>query len=106
MDINKTVIKYNVTGERMFEIPIINITPISDIEIKITFPDAKSTKTWVISTNKKVTITLKCEFDNNDVYLMANDTILETKDGFFKNGTIIVTGECIVEESHYMYYDA
>jgi hypothetical protein len=106
MSLDKTVIKYIVTGSRQFEIPIINITPIGDIEIKITFPDSKSTKTWVISTNKKVTITLKCEFDNNDVHLIANDNILGTKDGFYNNGTIIVTGECTVEESHYMYYDA
>ena len=102
MSIKKTVIKYIVTGPRMFEIPIINIMPIGDIKIKITFPE----NTWSISTNNKVVITQKCEFDNNDVHLSINENILGTKDGFYNNGTVIVTGDCTIEESHYMYYDS
>ncbi len=105
MSLKKTVIKYIITGLHMFKIPIINIIPIGDIEIKITFPNINDNNTWSISTNNKITITQKCIFNTNDVNLIINETILGTKDEFYNNGTIIITGECTIEESHYMYYD-
>ncbi len=66
MSINQTVIKYIVTGQRLYEIPIINNIPIRDIEIKTIFP------------NNKVTVTHKYVFNNN-INPIANKAILETK---------------------------
>jgi hypothetical protein len=102
---NKTVIKYIVEGCRMFKVPIINIIPSGDINIKISFPEVNDI---FINTNKKVIIKQKDAEPYPHFNLFANNDIISYKYGFFNNGTIIITtfgGKCEIEETHEMVYD-
>ncbi len=100
---NKTIIKYNVEGMRMFSVPVITIYPQGDISIKITFPDIEDIN---INTNQKLII----KQDETEPYpcmnLFLNDQIISTKEMFYTNGTIIITGNCSYDESFEMHYDS
>ncbi len=100
----KTIIKYNVEGCRMFKIPIITIIPVnnSDIIIRICFPGITDI---IINSNEKVII----KQVESDPYphsdLLANNKIISNTKGFFDNGTIIINGNCVYEETYETYYD-
>jgi hypothetical protein len=100
---NKTVIKYNVEGMRMFKVPIIKIIPNNTINIKLSFPNISDIN---IDTNNIVVIHQKQQEQYNVFNLYANDKIISNKNGLFDNGTIIITGNCNVEETYQMIYDS
>ncbi len=93
---SKTIIRYNILKDNSYELPIITITPVSDIEVKLSFPSIP--KSIIISTNQTVTIKQQMVLNSLTCNLYGNDTLLYSKDNFFDNGTIIVTGQCTVEE--------
>ncbi len=99
---NKTIIKYKVEGCRMHSVPIIKIIPNGDINIKLTFPKIDDIN---INTNNIVVINQEEVEPYPHFNLFANDKIIANKKHFFDNGTIIITGECKVEETHKMMYD-
>ncbi len=100
---NKTIIKYKVEGCRQFSIPIVKIIPDGHINVKICFPDID---TIIIDTNKTITITQVEDEDNypNSI-LTANDKNLGSKQYFYDNGTIIITGKCKYEITEKIVYD-
>lgn len=92
---NKTIIKYNITNE----IPKIKIITNEDISIKITFPYVDEIN---ISTNQPIKITHTLSEGNNNIYnLFANDMIISTSNKPFDNGTLIITGNCTVENAFF-----
>ena len=100
---NKTVIKYNTEGMRMFKLPIISIYPEGDINIKITFPDSEDIN---INTNQNVIIKQGETEPYPCMNLYLNGQIISTKKHFYNNGTIIISGACYYNESFEMYYDS
>ena len=104
----KTIIKYIVKGCRMYEVPIIKIIPNNinnniNINIKLSFLNVDDIN---IDTNDIIIICQKDTEPYPHFNLFANDKIIANKSGFFNNGTIIITGECSVEETHQMIYDS
>ena len=99
---NKIIIKYIVEGCRMFKVPTITIIPSGDINIKISFPGIDDIN---INTNSNVIIYQKETEPYPYFNLYANDKIIGNKSGYFNNGTIIIRGPCIYEETHTLEYD-
>jgi hypothetical protein len=99
---NKTIIRYEIDGSRQFSIPIVKIIPDGDINIKISFPDAK---TILINTNSTITITQEEDTPYPFSKLTANNQTLGSKMYFYNNGTIIINGKCIYEITHKIVYD-
>ncbi len=93
---SKTIVRYNINKANTYDFPIITITPVSDIEVKLIFPSIP--KSIIISTNQNVTIKQYMVPNSLTCNLLGNDTILYSKKDFFDNGTIIITGPCKVEE--------
>ena len=99
---NKTIIKYIIKGCRMHEVPIINIITNNNIYIKLSFPNKEDIN---IRTNNSIIIYQKETEPYPHFNLFANDKIIGNNNGFFNNGTIIITGDCHVEETSEMMYD-
>ncbi len=93
---SKTIVRYNILKNNSYDFPIIIIKPINDIEIKLSFPSIP--KSIIISTNQIVKIKQENVPNSLVCNLYGNDTLLYSKDNFFDNGTIIITGQCKVEE--------
>ncbi len=99
---NKTIIKYTVEGCRMHSVPIIKIIPNGDINIKLTFPKIDDIN---INTNNIVVINQEEVEPYPYFNLFANEKVIAKNYGYFNHGTIIITGECKVEETQKMMYD-
>ncbi len=99
---NKTIIRYEIDGCRQFSIPIVKIIPDGDINIKISFPDAK---TILIDTNSTITITQEEDKPYPFSKLTANNQTLGSKMYLYNNGTIIINGKCIYEITYKIVYD-
>ncbi len=100
---NKTIIKYKVEGCRQFSIPIVQIIPDGDINIKMLWPDFE---TITIDTNETIIITQVEDEDNypNSI-LTANNKSLGSKKYFYDDGTIIITGKCNYKITEKIVYD-
>jgi hypothetical protein len=106
---NKTIINYKVQGCRMYEIPIITINPNdnNNINIKFKFPDIDEINID-INNNSNIVIKQSSTEPYPNMNLLVNDKIINTKQHFYNNGTIIITSnnKCDYNETYEMFYDS